>query len=372
MDYSEVESKRFGMNVFRQVDSDPDYDRIAKDILKNKVDLLILRIPSNKQNQLYKIERKGFPYLVADSLVYYKALLSDIEVRKIKNNEIEYIVAEQSHRNTLCQLVLEIFNDYTNHYFSNPYIQKQSIIEGYQEWAMNNITYNNPNTITFLIKRDNHFIGFACCSFNLEKKECEGILYGVINKESGKGLYSDLIKYTQNYFKKLGYLTMKVSTQIHNITVQKVWTKEGFFLTETFITVHVNSFLNISKIPKVTRDIIISEEEIKKYGELTGDMNLLHFDDNYAISKGFEKKIAHGIIIDSYLTKFFGMEYPGHGTIFLNYNYYYFKPLYPNKHYRVEISFPIIYSNGFHLVLTKILDEQNNLCLLSYNQLLKR
>lgn len=372
MNYSEVESKRFGMNVFRQIDLDPDYNAIAKDILKNDVDLLILRIPADKQNQLFKLERKGFPYLVADSLVYYKTRLADIEVKNIKNNEIEYVIAEKSHESILCQLVQEIFNGYTNHYFSNPYIQKQSITEGYQEWANSNITNNNPNKITFLIKRDSQFIGFACCSFNHEKKECEGILYGVVDNESGKGIYSDLIRYTQKYFKSLGYLTMKVSTQLHNIAVQRVWTKEGFLISETLITIHINSFINASKIAKISCDLIITEEEIKKYGDLTGDLNPLHFDEDYAISKGFDSKIAHGIIVDSYLTKFFGMDYPGSGTIFLNYTYSYFKPLYLNKHYKIEISFPVINSNGFHLALARILDEQNNLCLLSYNQLLKR
>lgn len=372
MYFSEVESKRFGFNVFRDKQINLDYDLITESIIENNVDILFLRIPSSKQSTLFKLNQKGLPFLVADNLVYYELNLTKAEIKPVKNVEIEYIVADKNHESILDKLVIEIFNGYTNHYFSNPYLDKKAILEGYQEWARNNITVNNNSTVTFLIKRGNEFIGFACCGFNKDAYESEGILYGVVNSESGKGLYADLIRYTQAYFKNLGFKTMKVSTQTQNLAVQRVWVKEGFVLTETLATVHINAFLKTSKVPVIKKDIIITEEETEKYGALTGDLNPVHFDNDFAVSKGFKQKIAHGIGINSILTKLYGIEYPGFGTLFLNYSYHFLKPIYINQRYSVEISFPVVNTNGFHLSLVKVFDSENKLCLLSYNNLLKK
>lgn len=42
---------------------------------------------------------------------------------------------------------------------------------------------------------------------------------------------------------------------------------------------------------------LVSAEDIQAYAALTGDMNPLHFDDNYAVRVGYKGRIAHGMLV---------------------------------------------------------------------------
>ena len=88
-----------------------------------------------------------------------------------------------------------------------------------------------------------------------------------------------------------------------------------------------------------------------------GFFNRLYFDEELARSKGYEGRITHGAMIVSAISKYFGTEFPGEGTIFLRYSYKFMKPIYPDRKYKVEISFPFIdYENGLYKSLVKIED----------------
>ncbi len=62
----------------------------------------------------------------------------------------------------------------------------------------------------------------------------------------------------------------------------------------------------------------VSEEDIQKFGEVSGDMNPVHFDKNYARKTVFRGRVAHGMISLSYVSKVLGMQMPGPGTIFMS------------------------------------------------------
>ena len=126
---------------------------------------------------------------------------------------------------------------------------------------------------------------------------------------------------------------MRVSTQIQNYTVQNVWMREGFFLKESFATIHINSLLSHSNFKEKVIELTISEKDIEMFGNISGDNNPVHFENDYAKQLGFEGRISHGLIPNSLMSKYYGTEFPAYGTLFMSYNYKFFKPLYPNKKY---------------------------------------
>ena len=131
--------------------------------------------------------------------------------------------------------------------------------------------------------------------------------------------------------------------------------------------------LSYTIIPARNFNYNITIDDIEKYGITSGDHNPIHFDDGFAIKKGFDGRIAHGLIPVAWISKYIGKEYPGHGTLFLNYSYHFLKPLYPEKKYKIIISFPYYEESSQHyLSLVRILDENDNICLLSYHHLLKK
>jgi 3-hydroxybutyryl-CoA dehydratase len=61
----------------------------------------------------------------------------------------------------------------------------------------------------------------------------------------------------------------------------------------------------------------VSESDIQKFGEVSGDMNPAHFDEAYAATTPFKTRIAHGVLSASYISTVLGMKMPGPGTIFM-------------------------------------------------------
>jgi predicted acetyltransferase len=235
--FSDVDSQRFGINVFRATLNEVDIENLEDQIKADAIDLIILRLPSSTKDQHSSLHQLNCQIIHADTLVYYFCTLNN-EITPLRN-ELSFEVISEENKEILNEIVPIIFKDYTSHYASNPMLDKTKTSAGYIEWAKSYITTANHNRISWLVKNENVIIGFATCSFNQEKNECEGVLYGVMPEASGKGVYTDIIRFTQSYFKDLGYKTMWVSTQIQNYSVQKAWIKENFLLKKAFDTYHI-------------------------------------------------------------------------------------------------------------------------------------
>ena len=60
------------------------------------------------------------------------------------------------------------------------------------------------------------------------------------------------------------------------------------------------------------------ERDIALFGEISGDMNPVHFDEAYAKTTIFRGRIAHGMLYLSFVSTVLGVKMPGPGTIFLS------------------------------------------------------
>jgi 3-hydroxybutyryl-CoA dehydratase len=62
----------------------------------------------------------------------------------------------------------------------------------------------------------------------------------------------------------------------------------------------------------------VTEEDVQKFGELSGDYNPLHFDEEWAKNTMFGSRIAHGILTAAFISTAIGMHLPGPGTIYMS------------------------------------------------------
>lgn len=62
----------------------------------------------------------------------------------------------------------------------------------------------------------------------------------------------------------------------------------------------------------------VTDEEIRRFAALSGDVNPLHLDETYARQTRFGGRIAHAAYISSFFSKIVGTQVPGPGTIFMN------------------------------------------------------
>jgi GNAT superfamily N-acetyltransferase len=80
--------------------------------------------------------------------------------------------------------------------------------------------------------------GFATLRMN-SPEEGEGVLFGVHPCAQGRGMYWSFMVKALEWCGQRGASRMVVSTQITNLSVQKVWTRMGFELFSSYYTFHL-------------------------------------------------------------------------------------------------------------------------------------
>ena len=74
------------------------------------------------------------------------------------------------------------------------------------------------------------------------------------------------------------------------------------------------------------KKMVVSDEKITTFAELSGDYNPVHMDAEYAATTMFGKRIAHGALSASLISAILGNDLPGPGAIFTELNMRFRKP----------------------------------------------
>jgi len=74
------------------------------------------------------------------------------------------------------------------------------------------------------------------------------------------------------------------------------------------------------------KKMVVSDEKITTFAELSGDYNPVHMDADYAATTMFGKRIAHGALSASLISAILGNDLPGPGAIFTELNMRFRKP----------------------------------------------
>jgi 3-hydroxybutyryl-CoA dehydratase len=62
----------------------------------------------------------------------------------------------------------------------------------------------------------------------------------------------------------------------------------------------------------------VTERDVQLFGEATGDLNPVHFDEEYARKTIFRGRVAHGALLVGFISAVIGTKLPGEGTIFVS------------------------------------------------------
>jgi acyl dehydratase len=368
--YSDVESRRFDLAVYRGAFADEfSPNDVVAQLFRDRVDIAIIRIPSHRAEDVVIFERKGIPTITADTLVYYSADLKKAKPTQLRNSDLDFEHLGSENSDELDAMVKAIFSSYENHYSANPLL-RVGLLPGYVEWARS-FAGGSAERFGWLVRRQGKAVAFATCSKVGDVGE--GVLYGVMPEGSGGGVYGDLIRFTQRALMEMGCRVMKVSTQVQNFAVQKVWAREGFVMREAFSTVHLNSMLSASMVPVKKTRLVFSHDDLAAFGAASGDLNPVHFDDEEARALGFEERIAHGVLASAFLSKYYGTEFPGKGTIFASSRFNFSRPIYCGREYSMEIRFPFHDpETGRWTSVAQVFDPAGEQCLLAYCDLVNR
>jgi len=69
-----------------------------------------------------------------------------------------------------------------------------------------------------------------------------------------------------------------------------------------------------------------SLDNVLDFSQISEDNNPIHIDEKYASESIFGKRVVHGVLLVSMLSKIFGTIYPGNGAIYLSQTSKFLKP----------------------------------------------
>ena len=77
-----------------------------------------------------------------------------------------------------------------------------------------------------------------------------------------------------------------------------------------------------------TRSITLTEEHVRKFAEISGDYNPLHFDEEFAAGTKFGRLVVQGGLTTGLLHALVAMDMPGPGTVFLSQDWKFTAPVF--------------------------------------------
>ena len=115
--------------------------------------------------------------------------------------------------------------------------------------------------------------------------------------------------------------------------------------------------MEYEKGQKVKISKVINRETVEKFAELSGDYNPIHLDEEFAEKSRFKRCIAHGMIGASFISAVLGTEFPGNGTIYLEQQLRFTKPIYIGECVTVEVEILEILQKGNARLRTDLINQ---------------
>jgi acyl dehydratase len=78
----------------------------------------------------------------------------------------------------------------------------------------------------------------------------------------------------------------------------------------------------------VTFTKTFTEEDVRRFIEITGDVNPLHVDDDFAARTRFGRRVVHGMLTASIFSTMVGMLLPGTGAVYRSQTITFLLPVY--------------------------------------------
>jgi acyl dehydratase len=86
--------------------------------------------------------------------------------------------------------------------------------------------------------------------------------------------------------------------------------------------------MKLSAGQRATRSLKLETEHVRKFAEITGDYNPLHFDREFAAKTKFKELVVQGGLTTGLMHALVAMDMPGPGTVFLSQNWKFVAPVF--------------------------------------------
>ena len=98
------------------------------------------------------------------------------------------------------------------------------------------------------------------------------------------------------------------------------------------------NFSELSIGQKASRTKVVSDADVRDFARISGDMNPIHLDADYAALSIFKQRVAHGILISGLISAVIGDELPGRGAIYMGQDSRFVAPVFIGDEIRAEVT----------------------------------
>ena len=112
----------------------------------------------------------------------------------------------------------------------------------------------------------------------------------------------------------------------------------------------------------------ISESDVYMFAGITGDMNPVHIDERAAVQSFAKKRIVHGALVRGMISTVIGMKLPGPGTIYMEQDSRFIKPVYLGDTIRaaVEVEEILNEKKGILKLSTVVSNQEDEIVLTGF------
>jgi GNAT superfamily N-acetyltransferase len=199
-----------------------------------KIDLLVARCGTSDLEAVHSMESAAF--LLMDTLVYYSF---DLAKKEIPEDPCEVRVRrlQPGDEVEIPKLAAAAFKGYRGHYHADPRLDSRKCDEAYRSWAERSCTTREAADEVLVADLGGKAAGFATLRLN-SPQEVEGLLFAVAPESQGMGVCRLFMIRSLQWCRDKGAKRMVISTQVTNVSMQKVWCRTGFEPSHSYYTFH--------------------------------------------------------------------------------------------------------------------------------------
>ena len=82
---------------------------------------------------------------------------------------------------------------------------------------------------------------------------------------------------------------------------------------------------------QATVDFVVTPENMLQFAALSGDLNPLHLDTEFAQKRGFQGQVVYGAMLIAKVSQLIGMKLPGRDSVWSTISMNFHRPLYVNQ-----------------------------------------
>lgn len=243
LSFSESESRRFDLRVFRGGHIDPvDLSRLEAEFFELRPDVVILRMSAIAAAGLIRPLAKKYPVIHADNLIEFRKNLGAATQADFLDSGAAITEVTQGD-DEIDRLIERCYAEYTNHYHANDRLDHSRILPGLIEFSRG---FAGRDNRTLLIAR---YRGKAAGYLCMEMKDGFGssVIGGSaldMPKALRHRMLCDMTHAGDRWLMERGVKRFRAVTRTDKIYIQKLLIKNMHCLpAEALATVHVNLFL---------------------------------------------------------------------------------------------------------------------------------